>query len=128
MLEVVGRNISYSFGHSGPAAGTRSIVGRHVESVRTRIRRICEGEGGVEASGRCSGLLGSLFGRISIRSSRSLGRWRRSSGRVRRTSFIRFAFGRVTYSAVIAFVELVFVERACGAFVRRLPDFRFGGR
>jgi len=39
-----------------------------------------------------------------------------------------FVVGRVTYSDVIAFVELVFVERACGAFVRRLPDFRFGGR
>src|SRR5882757_4858327 len=39
--------------------------------------------------------------------------------------FIRFAVGRVTYSDVIAFVELVCVERA---FVRRLPDLRFGGR
>src|SRR5712672_735645 len=34
----------------------------------------------------------------------------------------------VTYTDVIAFVEHVFVERGCGAFVRRLPDLRFGSR
>ena len=39
--------------------------------------------------------------------------------------FIRFAVGRVTYSDVIAFVELVCVERMRGVFVRRLPNLRF---
>src|SRR5712671_2429844 len=117
MQGAVGRNVSYSFGRSGHAVGTRSIVGRRVESVRTQIGRFCEGGREVEASGRYSGLLGSSFGRISIRSSRSLGRWRHSSGRVRRTSFIRFVVVRVTYSDVIVFVELVFVERMRGVFV-----------
>src|SRR5712672_4422017 len=42
--------------------------------------------------------------------------------------FIRFVVGRVTYSDVIVFVELVFVECACSTFVQRLPDLRFGGR
>ena len=82
----------------------------------------------MEASGRYSGLLGSSFDRISIRSSQSLERWRYSSGRVRRTSFIRFVVGRITYSNVIAFVELVCVERMRGVFVRQLPDLRFGDR
>src|SRR5712675_1541929 len=39
-----------------------------------------------------------------------------------------FVVGCVMYLDVIAFVELVFVERACGTFVRQLPDLHFGGQ
>jgi len=116
MQGVVGRHISCSFRHSGHIVGTYSIVGWCVKFVWTQIRWICEGEGVMESSGRCLGLLGSLLGCVSIWSSRSLWRWRYSGGHVQRTSFYSFTVGCAMYSGVV----IVLIELICVMCVARL--------